>query len=879
MDKNVNGGVETVLKLTNSKFFMITLILITLTAVFAFSINDVSAAPNIYINATSGNDANNGLSWATAKRTISNGLTNTDNNGNLNIANGTYTGSSNRGITINKNVNITGVSTNGVIIDLANQNRAFTIRSGYTVNISNLTIQNGRVTNDNKDGGAFYNQGSLTVTNCRFVNNNADRSGWFDSSNGGAIYSVGNLKVDGCTFTGNNADDAGGAIVSMNTFSVERSTFTSNTAGNNGGAIAFGLNSNNPGSGTMTLDGNYFTLNNADQNGGAIWLYGTSTIKNNNFFDNNADDNGGAIRSWATSTITSNNFQNNTAADGDAISVYRGTATAQFNRFLSNGTNDVNVETIQGTFSGNYNWWGINTGPGTGRVTGPNSSITNWLKLTLTVNPTNIHVGETSAVTADLNHDKNDNPVMGGYVPNAIPGIFTGIPVNFTSTYGTVNPVSAIFYNGSATTTYTCTAPATSSVSAKVDNQTVSKPIQNDPKAVLVLNQTVNGQNTGKLVLNTGDTVTFLITAMNNGPSTATAINISDLIPAGLIGVTVTPSVGTYDPVTGIWNIPSLVNGAIATLNITGRIGSSLTGTTFTNTATQTSQAEYNPNPYPSSTSIPVQVFNTSVNLYVTNYPWQSGVYTYNYKQQIVMLAQLNNLGETTATNIVVNYVIGSAFKVVSYNLIQPGILSFNSTTNTFTWTIPNLAGGNNTYTGSYASFSVLLESLQTGSGGSAFQTTSTIISSDQTNTGTTTTRTRNLIINPSADIQTTQTVNNPNPQTGDYITITIKAKNNGPNNATNINLTNLLPNGLYLDPVIDPNTSYTTTQGTYNHTTGEWTIGNLNNSAEATLTIIAKVTAATGTQINNYAYRSGTPEQYDWNTANDTQEINILVQ
>jgi hypothetical protein len=114
------------------------------------------------------------------------------------------------------------------------------------------------------------------------------------------------------------------------------------------------------------------------------------------------------------------------------------------------------------------------------------------------------------------------------------------------------------------------------------------------------------------------------------------------------------------------------------------------------------------------------------------------------------MLAQVNNLGDTTATGIRVSYAIGNAFKVVSYNLIQPGTLTFDEATNTFTWIIDSLAGGANTYSGSYASFSVLLESLMSGSGGIDFRLNSTIVSCDQTNVGATTTRSRDLIINPS---------------------------------------------------------------------------------------------------------------------------------
>ena len=266
-----------------------------------------------------------------------------------------------------------------------------------------------------------------------------------------------------------------------------------------------------------------------------------------------------------------------------------------------------------------------------------------------------------------------------------------------------------------------------------------------------------------------------------------------------------------------------------------------------------------------------------TVNLWVTNYAWFSGVYTYNYKQQIVMLVQLNNLGNSTATGIVVKYVIGSAFRVVSYNLIQPGTLIFDNATNTFTWIIDRLEGGNNTAGGSYASFSVLLEPIKVGSGNAEFMLNSSIESCDQLNIGTTKSRVRNLVINPAADVQVTQTVSNNNPKNGDYVTIKVIVKNNGPSNATNVSIYDLIPSGLYVGS-LDPNTSIVVSMGNYNQASGIWDILSLNNGTEAILTIVARVDAIAGTQITNRAYRFNTPSQYDWNTGNDATNFNLVV-
>ncbi|AWI24430.1 Ig-like domain-containing protein [Flavobacterium pallidum] len=65
-----------------------------------------------------------------------------------------------------------------------------------------------------------------------------------------------------------------------------------------------------------------------------------------------------------------------------------------------------------------------------------------------------------------------------------------------------------------------------------------------------------------------GNTITFTLTATNNGPSASTNTSVTDLLPSGYTYVSSNPSIGTYDNGTGIWNIGTLANGANATLDI-----------------------------------------------------------------------------------------------------------------------------------------------------------------------------------------------------------------------------------------------------------------------------------------------------------------------
>ena len=65
-----------------------------------------------------------------------------------------------------------------------------------------------------------------------------------------------------------------------------------------------------------------------------------------------------------------------------------------------------------------------------------------------------------------------------------------------------------------------------------------------------------------------GENFNFIVTVTNNGPCAATGLQITDPLPAGLAYASSTASTGTYDLSTGIWDIGTLANGAMATLTL-----------------------------------------------------------------------------------------------------------------------------------------------------------------------------------------------------------------------------------------------------------------------------------------------------------------------
>ncbi len=110
---------------------------------------------------------------------------------------------------------------------------------------------------------------------------------------------------------------------------------------------------------------------------------------------------------------------------------------------------------------------------------------------------------------------------------------------------------------------------------AGVNNLTLDAGMYEVPvnlQADLSLTKTVSDNNP-----NPGDNLTYLITVTNNGPSAATGVTISDVLASGVDFVSATPSIGTYNNTTGIWEVGNLANNGTATLSITVKVKNTTT--------------------------------------------------------------------------------------------------------------------------------------------------------------------------------------------------------------------------------------------------------------------------------------------------------------
>ena len=98
-----------------------------------------------------------------------------------------------------------------------------------------------------------------------------------------------------------------------------------------------------------------------------------------------------------------------------------------------------------------------------------------------------------------------------------------------------------------------------------------------------------------------GGLMTYTIAVTNLGPSPATSVAISDVLPASVAFVSATASQGTYDSVSGLWTVGAMPATATQTLSITVRVTAP---GAVTNIATRQASAPVDPNALNDSASV-----------------------------------------------------------------------------------------------------------------------------------------------------------------------------------------------------------------------------------------------------------------------------------
>jgi uncharacterized repeat protein (TIGR01451 family) len=168
---------------------------------------------------------------------------------------------------------------------------------------------------------------------------------------------------------------------------------------------------------------------------------------------------------------------------------------------------------------------------------------------------------------------------------------------------------------------------------------------------------------------NEGDTITFSLVLTNNGPSTATGVEVTDVLPTGLTFGSATPGQGTYDDVSGIWTVGTVSVGGSASLTMSATVDGGTINSIFTNTATITSRDLQDPVAANDSDSVLINVSG----LEVTKTSDVSG--TILPGSNITYTIVVTNIGSSAQTGITVTDPLptGVSYVAASTWVVAPG--------------------------------------------------------------------------------------------------------------------------------------------------------------------------------------------------------------
>jgi uncharacterized repeat protein (TIGR01451 family) len=387
------------------------------------------------------------------------------------------------------------------------------------------------------------------------------------------------------------------------------------------------------------------------------------------------------------------------------------------------------------------------------------------------------------------------------------------------------------------TPTFTLTPSLTPTFAPSVTDLNITKTVDNANPAV-------------------GALVEFTVRITSFGPDNATGVVVNDVLPPGLVYESHVVSAGSYNAATGVWTVGNVNVDVNYTLTLRATVAANPPGTVLTNTASITALDQTDPvgGNNSASASVTVSAADLAISKSVDNTTPFEG-------ETIVYTITVENLGPHSASGIVVNEPLASGLNYLSHVVTQGGYVP-----DTSTWTVGALGVGQS------ATLTITVEVLS-DTGGTTITNTASITGSSlpDPNTGNNSaSATIEPISVPQAYLSIIKLVNDDTPLSGDVVEYTITVYNGGPDIATSITVSDLLEPGQSF-------VSATPSQGSYNPVTGVWDVGGLGVDDNATLTILAQITASVGTTINNTAEITASVP-IDPDTSNNSDSVTLTV-
>ncbi len=335
--------------------------------------------------------------------------------------------------------------------------------------------------------------------------------------------------------------------------------------------------------------------------------------------------------------------------------------------------------------------------------------------------------------------------------------------------------------------------------------------------------------------LNLHDLVKWTITVSNNGPDTATGVVAYDLLPKSLIWIS-DDSLGKYNHNTGKWDIGTLNKAGSTRLNIVCRVNA--TGSIENKVSVTGNEYDWDKSNNNAAKTINV---NPGCDLGIVKSVSQGVV---NYKDAVCWTLTVTNHGPDAATGVKI------------YETLPNGFVYLNSTRPLVNGAIDigNLASG------SSVSIKIYSRAEITGT----FVNVASVKGNEYDHNPSNNRATASVVVKPATDLMVAKSVNNTSPNYGETIEWTITVKNNGPNTATGVIVSDILPKTL----------KFIKSNGNYDKNTGKWDVGTLSKGSSASLKITCTVNA-TGSIENKV---SVTGNEYDWDKSNNNASKTVNV-
>lgn len=758
----------------------------------------------------------------------------------------------------------------------------------------------------------------LKVINCNFEQNNAPY--------GGAVQLKGkNIEIQNSVFNKNTATVNGGAInIVAKTVAIGGTEFNKNTAHVNGGAIY--INGNK-----TVIEDSSFMANEAipdvkkldDGLGGAIYINSSSATINKNIFNNNVARNGSAIyydKSGLNCIISDNAMAENQAwvyalpiyaksiyygEDCEvSATLFGGNNIAKYNDlFVSNAiynnakqdkikvngetpilgavdngklyqdSREYNMDilltvthedgsvafnkTLKSDFKGQVSNILKNLKPGRYRISATHFEDTYYKYI---ANVTYFSVFP----KADLQLNKSSNLINANYgdiviwtlkITNNGPNVGTGIRLkdlipdgliilscddeNYNKKTGILNIDSlnmgeSKIINIKTLVNKTGTFINEASVSGNeydwdLKNNNDSAGINVNPSADLAVEILVNDTNPKFNSL-----VKWTLRVTNNGPDEATGVVVCDLLSKDLIYLS---STGNYDVKSGLWNIGTLERGKSVSIDIVTLVNK--TGKIANDASVSGKEYDWNLSNNYDNKSIAVDV---CADLAIKKLVNDTNP---KFNSLVEWTLRVTNNGPDTATGVVV------------CDILPEGLISIDKSFNG-TWNVGKL------FNNQTKELTIICLVNKTGK----LVNIADIAGNEYDCNLTNNIVNKSIEVAQSADLFVKKYVNNTSPDFGEIIKWSVVVSNNGPDIATNVQVNDLLDDGLIF-------VKSSSTKGNYDVKSGIWTIDSLAPETDETLNIYCKVNKIG--KILNFVSVNST--QYDWNESNnhDNESVNAV--